>query len=34
MSEENTKTIKISKTFFFNEWKEEKKEIQNTEGID
>lgn len=34
MSEENTKTIKISKTFFLNEWKEEKKEIQNIDGID
>lgn len=36
MSEENTKTIKISKTPFFqtSEKRGKKKEIQNIEGID
>lgn len=35
MSEENTKTIKISKTPFFRRAKRgKKKEIQNIEGID
>lgn len=36
MSEENTKTIKISKTLFFSfeRVKRKKKEIQNIESID